>query len=220
MNSSPRHHIELGDVCMIPQQQITVEFPVIFYVAIAEWAEADRKFAKIGKIDQIWNNFNEIFSEQNQNRDIQLNSSVFDKFGLKFRNSAKYQQYLIYQQSFEKHVQKIKHKNDQNIEIYEKMITNLKLDASNKASVIEDLVQKVDANASFSSQVSTLEHELEEIAHSMIMIKDQHNKELTKVREQSDKQRLKLEAEIQRLLACRFLDHIKRENANKNSSFM
>lgn len=123
LDPSSEQHIELGDVCMIPQQQITSEFPAIFYVAIAEWVEADRKFAKIGKIDQIWNNFNEIFSEQNQNRDIQLTSSIFDKFGLKFRNSPKYQQYLIYQQSFDKHVQRIKHKNDKNIEIYEQMIT-------------------------------------------------------------------------------------------------
>ena len=36
---------------MIPQQNISADFPVIFYVAIAEWIEEDRKFAKIGKVD-------------------------------------------------------------------------------------------------------------------------------------------------------------------------
>lgn len=40
------------------------------------------------------------------------------------------------------------------------------------------------------------------------------------MREHADEQRFKLEAEIQRLLACRFLDHIKNENAKKESSFM
>lgn len=108
LDTSSEQHIQLGDVCMIPQQQITPEFPAIFYVAIAEWVEADTKFAKIGKVDQIWNNFNELFNEQNQNRDINLSSASFDKFGLKFRNSPKYQQYLIYQQSFDKHLQIVK----------------------------------------------------------------------------------------------------------------
>ena len=64
---------------------------MIFYVAIAEWIEEDRKFAKIGKIDQIWNNFNELFMEQNQNKDISLSRAFFDKYGMKFRNSEKYQ---------------------------------------------------------------------------------------------------------------------------------
>ena len=36
---------------MIPYQELTDDFPVIFYVAIAEWIEEDRKFAKIGKVD-------------------------------------------------------------------------------------------------------------------------------------------------------------------------
>ena len=94
----------------------------------------------------------------------------------------------------------------------------MKEDIGTKVKSIDDLKIKLDVNASFCSQVSNLEKEVEEIASNMIILKEQHKIEMDQAKEKAKKDQIKLEMEIQRLMACRFLDHIKIENAVKQKT--
>lgn len=62
---------------------------------------------------------------------------------------------------------------------------------ANKGRTIDDLSQKVGANAFFGDQVSSLEKEIEEIATNMFKLKDQHKVELMMTQEETESKILK-----------------------------
>lgn len=63
----------------------------------------------------------------------------------------------------------------------------MKDDIGSKDKSIDDLKIKLDVNASFCSQVSNLEKEVEEIASNMIILKEQHKIEMDQAKDKAKK---------------------------------